>query len=60
MHEPIKYLECSCCGQYHREGFGGDCQDDSQRYSFDEIIEDYNGGTPTEIINIEAQIVKKD
>lgn len=34
------YVECGCCGEYHLEGFFGDCRDDSQRFSFNDIPPD--------------------
>lgn len=33
----IKYEECGCCGHYHRPEFRGDCRDDSNRFSLDQI-----------------------
>lgn len=29
------FVECGCCGAYHRADFYGDCREDSER--FDEI-----------------------
>ena len=26
------YVECGCCGPFHRPEFAGDCRDDSNRY----------------------------
>jgi hypothetical protein len=26
------FVECSCCGAYHRTDFTGDCREDSERY----------------------------
>ena len=26
------YVECGCCGEYHRADFGGDCREDSERF----------------------------
>lgn len=40
------FVECGCCGHYHRVDFTGDCREDSERYRFDtlpknaEVIED--------------------
>jgi hypothetical protein len=28
----IAIEECGCCGAYHRQGFAGDCRDDSERF----------------------------
>ena len=29
---PVSMIECSCCDDYHREDFYGDCRNDSQRF----------------------------
>jgi hypothetical protein len=26
------FLECGCCGAYHRADFAGDCREDSERF----------------------------
>lgn len=26
------FIECGCCGAYHRTDFEGDCREDSERY----------------------------
>lgn len=26
------FVECECCGAYHRTDFVGDCREDSERY----------------------------
>lgn len=26
------FIECGCCGAYHRTDFHGDCREDSERY----------------------------
>lgn len=26
------FVECGCCGAYHRTDFAGDCREDSERY----------------------------
>lgn len=26
------YIECGCCGAFHRTDFHGDCREDSERY----------------------------
>ena len=31
------FMECGCCGSYHRTDFAGDCREDSER--FDELPE---------------------
>jgi hypothetical protein len=37
--EPIGYADCGCCDHYHPETFGGDCRDDSNRFTADELDE---------------------
>ena len=27
------FVECGCCGSYHRADFAGDCREDSERYA---------------------------
>jgi hypothetical protein len=27
-----QFLECGCCGAYHRTDFWGDCREDSERF----------------------------
>jgi hypothetical protein len=48
----IKYIECGCCGCFHREDFGGDCQDDSERWTYQELLE--YGISPNEIIEFDS------
>lgn len=31
------YTECGCCGHYHHKGFSGDCRDNSQRFTAEQI-----------------------
>lgn len=33
---PVFY-ECGCCGHYHNNDFFGDCREDSQRFSFQDL-----------------------
>jgi len=51
-----RYLECGCCGCYHEEDYEDDCRNDAERWTYDEIIEDIEGGTPDiEIVPLESQ-----
>ncbi len=51
-----RYLECGCCGEYHEESFSGDCRNDTERWTYQEIIEDIDGGTPNiEIVPLTEQ-----
>jgi len=34
------FIECGCCGHYHREDFRGDCREDSERYTVDQLPDD--------------------
>jgi hypothetical protein len=45
-----KYIECGCCGHYHREGWYGDCREDSERFSMS-YLED-NGLVAWDMSNI--------
>lgn len=31
------FIECGCCGHYHRVEFGGDCRDNAHRFTADQI-----------------------
>lgn len=31
------YVACGSCGHYHRAGFRGDCRDDSERFTADDL-----------------------
>jgi hypothetical protein len=33
----MRFYECGCCGCYHLEEFDGDCRDDLNRYTLDQI-----------------------
>lgn len=41
----IKYVECGCCGEFHKEGYAGDCRNDAERFTLGQIWEDKNGDT---------------
>lgn len=34
------FVLCGCCGHYHRTDFEGDCREDSERYTADQIPPD--------------------
>jgi len=34
---PVRYLECGCCGYFHKESFTGDCRNDDARYGLDDL-----------------------
>ena len=29
-----RYIECGCCEHWHRDDFGGDCRENSERFPF--------------------------
>jgi hypothetical protein len=31
------FFECGCCGHYHREEFWGDCRQDDERFTYDQL-----------------------
>ena len=33
------YIECGCCGHWHRNSYAGDCRDDSERFTTSELEE---------------------
>ena len=33
------YVECGCCGHYHREEFTGDCRQDNERFTIMDLEE---------------------
>ena len=33
----IKYLECGCCEHYHREDYYGDCRNDAERFTLNDL-----------------------
>lgn len=33
----VYYDLCGCCGHYHRPTFAGDCRDDSERFSAQQL-----------------------
>lgn len=32
-----RFVECGCCGCYHLHDYWGDCRDDKNRFSLDDI-----------------------
>ena len=51
----IKFYECGCCGCYHKEGFYGDCRNDNERYSADDI-EFFSATDDFEVVSLEEQL----
>lgn len=39
-----EFEECGCCGHVHRVGWTGDCRDDSERFTFEELDEGFGEG----------------
>jgi len=48
IHARIRetFVECGSCGEYHRQDYRGDCRNDSERFSFENIPD---GSTAIEI-----------
>ena len=38
--KPRLFIECGCCGAWHRNDFYGDCRNDNNRFGFDELPDD--------------------
>ncbi len=38
---PPVFEECGQCGHYHQEGFTGDCRDDSERFTCEQLDDQY-------------------
>jgi hypothetical protein len=36
-----QFVECGCCGHMHPINFGGDCRDDDNRFTLDQLDELY-------------------
>lgn len=50
----IRFLECGCCGWYHKEGYEGDCRDDDERYTLNDL--DFFSATDDfEVVPLERQ-----
>lgn len=32
-----KFIECGCCDHFHRADFWGDCRDDNERFTLDDL-----------------------
>lgn len=47
LNEMKWFYECGTCGHLHREGYMGDCRDDSQRFTQSELENKHGplGGT---------------
>ena len=37
METEYNYIECGCCGQYHKIDYFGDCRNDIERFSLEDI-----------------------
>jgi hypothetical protein len=33
MPNQERFIECGCCGAWHRENFAGDCRQDDERFN---------------------------
>ena len=50
----MRYLECDCCGYYHRENYEGDCRNDNERMDR-ETLEDLSCTDDIEIVPLEPE-----
>ncbi len=53
------YVECGSCGMYHLEDYYGDCRNNKQRFTFDQVFDEEEKGT-AEIITLEDQLDKEE
>ena len=37
MEATLRFFECGCCGHFHLMTFWGDCRDDNNRFTYDEM-----------------------
>ncbi len=56
MFTPIVYVECGCCGHYHKQEYCGDCRNDAERFTLREIMHDVEKRRPVRIISIDEQV----
>jgi hypothetical protein len=35
----MKFVECGSCGEFHRADYWGDCRNDEERYSLEDLEE---------------------
>ncbi|KKM72806.1 hypothetical protein LCGC14_1416780 [marine sediment metagenome] len=49
------YVECGCCGSYHREEYRGDCRNDDEQFIFDELLA--SGVDNALLIDLEGQMI---
>lgn len=50
----VRYLECGCCGCYHKEDYDGECRDDNERYNLEEL-EFFSTTDDFEVVSLEQQ-----
>jgi hypothetical protein len=43
---PTEIVGCGCCGHYHRAAYRGDCRNDEERFTIDQV-EDFFGNEGT-------------
>ena len=48
----MRYLECGCCEHYHQEDFFGDCRNDAERFSLEDL--ENMGVSEENIVEIES------
>jgi len=35
--QPPQFYECGCCGHYHPVNWNGDCRDDANRFTWEDL-----------------------
>lgn len=38
MENPLVFVRCGCCGDFHQEDYSGDCQNDADRFTHQDIV----------------------
>lgn len=57
-HPKVQYIECGCCGHFHTPQFQGDCRNDSNRFTADQL-DTKHGANGWDFLDIEAQMEKE-
>lgn len=54
----LQFYECGCCGHYHLSAWHGDCRDDNNRFTYEQMEKkSYDEtGQPPDYITLEEQM----
>lgn len=52
------YVECGCCGSYHKPGFTGDCRDDANRFTPEQMEAEHGPDVWDRVLDLETQMSK--